>query len=214
MKTTFKYEKRIWKKGYNKIAGLDESGRGPLAGPVVAAAFMITDTSKVDRIKRIGNIKGSKQLTAKRREWFYKKLKDLDFVDWAVAKVFPVVIDRINIKNAAELAMERAVKKLNVRPDFLLIDGKFLKNKKLNKMNHKLVIKGDQKVFCCAAASIIAKVTRDRTMIRYSKKYPGYKFRRHKGYPTKLHRKRIKKFGTCKIHRKSFNLTVEKSRKA
>ncbi len=103
--------------------------------------------------------------------------------------------------------MLRAIQKLKRAPDFLLIDGKHLKNSKLKNINHKLIVKADEKVFSCAAASIIAKVKRDRMMIRYHKRYPQYGFAQHKGYPTKHHRKMLKKYGFCKIHRKSFRIS-------
>ncbi len=205
----FKEEKKLWKGGYKRIVGLDEAGRGPLAGPVVAAAVIIKPIH--GKFVKIYGVKDSKKLTPKKREEIFKVLINPPAggprIEWGIGRVSEKVIDRINIKNAAELAMLRAVQKLKRPPDFLLIDGKYLKNNKLKNINHKLIIKADEKVFSCAAASIIAKVKRDRMMVRYHKEYPQYGFAQHKGYPTKLHRKMIKKYGFCKIHRKSFRIS-------
>jgi len=225
---TLQVERRLWKKGCKKVACLDEAGRGPLAGPVVAAAVVIIKNLKLKtefrdsgakrkkKTKSSSHIKNlqlrdSKKLSQKQREKFYKILTKNKNIKWGIAKVSEKVIDRINIKNAAELAMEKAVEKLKtknekrrIKPDFLIIDGKYLKNHKLKTINHKLIVKADEKVFSCACASILAKVTRDRIMVGYHKKYPKYRFDLHKGYPTKLHLKLLKKYGPCKIHRKSF----------
>jgi len=190
-------ERKLWKKGYKRVACLDESGRGPLAAPVVAAAVMINPKSKIQNLK----IKDSKKLTAKKREELYKILTKNPGIEWGIAKVSERVIDKINILEATKLAMKRAVKKLKGKPVFLILDGKM----KLDlPISQKSIIKADEKVFSCAAASIIAKVSRDRIMLRYHKKYPQYGFDKHKGYPTRRHRKMLKKYGPCKIHRKSF----------
>jgi len=203
MKPNLKEEKFLWKRGYKKIAGLDEAGRGPLAGPVVAAAVVLKNKGK--DIQKAA-VKDSKQLSFKKREELYRVIVKSRDVEWAIGVVYEKVIDKINIKNASELAMEKAVMKLKVRPEFLLIDGSNVKNRKLTGMKHKLIVKGDSKVFSCAAASILAKVKRDRIMLKLHKKYPRYRFDLHKGYPTKLHYKMIRKHGPCKIHRKSFVL--------
>lgn len=217
----FNEEKKLWKKGYNMVVGIDEVGRGPLAGPVVAAAFCFKANKEIYRgpssvIYRgrasvdFGLVRDSKQLTAVQREVAYNVLKKDPNIIWGVGRVSEKIIDKINIKNAAELAMERALanleKKINRRTGFLLIDGSHLNNYKLKTTNYKLIIKGDQKVFSIAAASIIAKVTRDRIMLKYHKKYPDYCFDKNKGYPTKLHKNLIEKYGICKIHRKSFKI--------
>ncbi len=194
-------EKKLWKKGFKRVACLDEAGRGPLAGPVVAAAVFILKTKY--QIKDI-KPKDSKKLSPKKREEFYQVFTRNPNIEWGIGRVSEKMIDRINIKNAAELAMEKALEKLKVRPDFLIIDGNHLNSKKLKTKNYKLIVKADEKVFSCAIASIIAKVTRDRIMMRYHKKYPRYGFDKHKGYPTKYHLKMLKKYGPCKIHRKSF----------
>jgi len=205
----FREEKKLWKKGYKRVVGLDEVGRGSLAGPVVAAAFAFKKFPISNF--QFSNIKDSKKLSPKKREEIYKLLENCLFIEWGIGRVSEKVIDKINIKNAAELAMEKALKnlekKLRKKADFLIIDGNQLKNYKLKTKNYKLIIKADEKVFSCAAASIIAKVARDRIMQKYHKKYPQYGFDRHKGYPTELHRKMLGKYGFCKIHRKSFRVS-------
>ncbi|PIU14096.1 ribonuclease HII [bacterium (Candidatus Gribaldobacteria) CG08_land_8_20_14_0_20_39_15] len=193
-------EKKLWRKGFKRVACLDEAGRGPLAGPVVAAAVVLNSKFKIHNLK----IKDSKKLTPKKREEFYKILNKNPAIEWGIGRVSEKVIDKINIKNAAELAMEKAIRKLKHHPDFLIIDGNHINSKKLKAKSYKLIVKADEKVFSCACASIIAKVTRDRIMKRYHKKYPQYGFDKHKGYPTKYHIKMLKKYGSCKIHRKSF----------
>ena len=205
-------EKKLWRKGYKRVAGLDEAGRGALAGPVVAAAAIIKNSKlKAQNSKLqfktknlLKGIKDSKKLSPKLREEFYKILTKHPRIEWGMGRVSEKVIDKINIKNAAELAMWRALQKLKHRPDFLIIDGKYLKNYQLKTLNYKLIVKADEKVFSCAAASIIAKVTRDRIMEKFHKKYPKYRFALHKGYPTKLHLKLLRKYGPCKIYRKTF----------
>lgn len=204
-------EKKLWKRGFKRVACLDEAGRGPLAGPVVAAAVFIKNPAPASGAGRslklkIKNLKlrDSKKLTPKGREKLYKILTTHSGIEWGIGIVSERVIDKINIKNAAELAMVKAVKKIKIKPDFLIIDGSHVKNTKLKIKNSKLIVKADEKVFSCSAASIIAKVWRDRLILKYHKKYPRYRFDLHKGYPTMLHLKMLKKYGPCKIHRKSF----------
>lgn len=183
------------------MVGIDEAGRGPLAGPVVAAATCVTAAKTKKLLK---GIKDSKKLTSKKREEIFQILKENSDVEWGTGRVSEKVIDRINILEATKLAMKRAVRGLEKKcssVDFLIIDGNFGIN---SAIPQKSIIKADEKVFSCAAASIIAKVSRDRMMLRYHKKYPCYCFDRHKGYPTKFHRKMLKKHGPCEIHRKSF----------
>jgi ribonuclease HII len=198
----FKEEKKLWKRGFKRVAGIDEAGRGPLAGPVLAAAVVMKKSLR--KIDILREVKDSKKLSPKKREKLYKLLTKNSDIEWGVARVSEKIVDKINIKNASELAMERAVERLGKKPDFLIIDGNQLKNHKLKKKNYKLIVKADEKVLSCSIASIIAKVTRDRIMVRYHKKYPKYGFKKHKGYPTKFHFKILEKYGPCKIHRKSF----------
>ena len=201
----FREEKKLRRKGYKIVVGIDEVGRGPLAGPVVATAFTVKEFQTLSF--KFQNIKDSKKLTSKRREEIYEILKQDPRIEWGIGRVSEKVIDRINILEATKLAMKRAVKNLERKcssADFLLIDGNFGIN--LN-IPQKSIIKADEKVFSCAAASIVAKVIRDRTMLKYHKKYPDYRFDKHKGYPTKLHRQIIKECGFCKIHRRSFRVS-------
>jgi len=197
-------EKSLFKKGYKGIVGLDEVGRGPLAGPVFAAAVIIKNCKF--GIKNLEDVNDSKKLSPKKREEVYELLINSPHIKWGIGSVSEKVIDRINILEATKKAMIQAIKNLEKRNkktkiDYLIIDGNFSINAKIPQES---IIKGDAKIFSCAAASIIAKVTRDRLMDKYHKKYPQYGFDKHKGYPTKKHRLLIKKYGRCKIHRLTF----------
>ncbi len=195
---TLQEEKRLWKRGYKYVACLDEAGRGPLAAPVVAAAVIFKNPKfQIQNLR----IKDSKQLSAKRREELFKILTKNPQIEWGIGRVSEKVIDKINILEATKLAMKKAIQKLNKKPKFLIIDGNFKIN---SSISQKSIIKADEKVFSCAIASILAKVYRDKIMRRYHQKYPQYGFDRHKGYPTKLHRKMLKKYGPCEIHRRTF----------
>ena len=198
----FKEEKKLRKK-YKHIAGLDEAGRGPIAGPVVAAAVMVKNYPPTDLPWK--EIRDSKKLSAKKREELCQLLTHHPEIEWGIGKVSEKIIDKINILQASKLAMEKAVKNLK-KVDFLLLDGNFKIN---SKIPQRSIIKGDDKVFSIAAASIIAKVKRDAIMKRMDKRYPEYGFAKHKGYPTKHHKKMLKKHGSCKIHRQSFRPVSE-----
>ena len=189
--TAFEREARA--EGYNVIAGTDEAGRGPLAGPVVAAAVILPP-------EPIEGIDDSKKLSEKKREALYDVIMEraaavgVGFADAGE-------IDEINILNAAMISMARAVENMAVKPDFVLIDGN---TSRFMDIPHRCIVKGDQKSASVAAASIIAKVTRDRLMKEYDEKYPEYNFGKHKGYPTREHMELVKKYGPCEIHRKTF----------
>ena len=193
----------MWKRGYKGVVCLDEAGRGPIAGPVIAAAFLIRDIKcGIQNIK----LKDSKKLSAKKREEFYKILTNHPGIKWGVGQISEKIIDKINILQATKLAMLRAVADLKTKSgkrkiDFLILDGKMELD---SAIPQKSIIKGDEKVFSCSAASIIAKVTRDRLMKKLDKKYPNYGFLKHKGYPTQYHVRMLKRHGACKIHRKTF----------
>ncbi|MFH1509558.1 MAG: ribonuclease HII [Candidatus Nealsonbacteria bacterium] len=200
-KLNLREEGRIWKVGYKKVVGLDEAGRGCLAGPVVAAATMIRNQKiKIDFPK----MADSKKMSPKGREDVFKLLTTNTNIKWGIGRVSEKVIDKINILEATKLAMKKAVKNMKVRPNFLILDGNFKINSKLPQ---KSIIGGDGKVFSCMAAGIIAKVTRDRIMEKFHKEFPLYGFDKHKGYPTKYHRKIVKKYGLSKIHRKTFKIS-------
>ena len=188
------FEKKAFQKGFSKIAGIDEAGRGPLAGPVVSAAVIIPNSLQIP------GISDSKKLTPKKRDYLYEKIYDLA-VSVGIGIVDPFEIDRINILQAALLSMAMAVENLAPQPDCLLIDGTFLISSALPQ---EAIPKGDALSVSIAAASIVAKVTRDRLMERYHQDYPLFGFSKHKGYPTKAHKKAIQKFGCCPIHRRSF----------
>ena len=188
------YENEARNNGYHVVCGVDEAGRGPLAGPVSAAAVILPQNLMID------GLNDSKKLSEKKREILYDKIKNLALT-YAVAFATEHEIDEINILNATFLAMKRAVAKLNLKPDIVLVDGN--KSPELE-ISTQTIVKGDSLSASIAAASILAKVERDRLMKNLSKKYPEYNFEKHKGYGTKMHIDLIKKYGPCEIHRKSF----------
>ena len=190
------FEKNLVESGYKYVAGVDEAGRGPLAGPVVAAAVILPEEFSSNQLN------DSKKLSSSKREKIYNELMNVDSkVISAFAVIDEVVIDKINILRATHMAMAQASSTLSIEPSFVIIDGMPIKD---FPFNNESIIKGDSKSLSIAAASVIAKVERDRIMLNYSKEYPEYKFEKHKGYGTKLHLDALKKFGPCKIHRKSF----------
>ena len=195
----FEFETKASHQGFKNIAGIDEAGRGPLAGPVVAAAVIFP--SQVN----IPGLNDSKKLSTKKREELFPKIQEIS-VSYGVAVVGQKVIDKINILQAARLAMKQAVETLKIIPDLLLIDG----NQKIDStLNQWAIVKGDSRSLSIAAASVLAKVTRDRIMDDYHKLYPQYEFNRHKGYGTKLHRNLIQEHGPCPIHRNTFKGVAE-----
>jgi ribonuclease HII len=218
-------EKKLWRKGLKIVVGLDEAGRGPLAGPVVAGAvavdyflFKKADLhSKKDFNYILKQANDSKKLSLKKREELYGLLIKSQFIKWGIAAVSEKMIDKINIFEASRLAMAKAITDLDQKIEnrkfkiqYAVIDGNFLlPAEALAKagfagIGQRSIIKGDQKVFSIAAASILAKVYRDRFMEKADKKYPQYDFARHKGYPTKHHKEMLRLFGPILIHRKSF----------
>jgi len=188
------YEKALKQAGYTCVAGVDEAGRGPLAGDVFAAAVILPESHFAD------GITDSKKLSEKKREALYEVITQ-NALAWSVGRATPEEIDEINILNATHLAMNRAVEGLKIKPDFVLIDGNSIKNMEID---HKCIVKGDSLSLSVAAASIIAKVSRDRYITELSEKYPEYNFAKHKGYGTKEHTEAILKYGPCEIHRRSF----------
>lgn len=192
-------EQDIFNQGYKLIGAIDEAGRGPLAGPVVAACVLISSDMDIDA-GLLSSVKDSKKLTEQKREELFEIINK-DFIV-GVGICDHETIDRINILEATFLAMKKAISNLKEKPEFILLDGKFpIPNLSIKQ---KPIIKGDDSVFAIAAASIIAKVTRDRMIIEAHEKYPQYGFDKHKGYGTKVHMEALIQHGPCEIHRKSF----------
>lgn len=188
------FEEKAYSQGYNVICGVDEAGRGPLAGPVYAAAVILPKGYVID------GVNDSKKLSEKKRDALFDIIKQ-EAISYSVGIATEQEIDEINILQATFLAMRRAVDGLSVKPDIALIDG----NKKPGlSIAEWDIVKGDSKSANIAAASIIAKVSRDRYMLELAEKYPEYQFEKHKGYGTKLHYEMIEKYGISPIHRKSF----------
>ncbi len=188
------FEENARNNGFSRIAGIDEAGRGPLAGPVVSAAVILPSSFAVSQID------DSKKLTPKKRDYLCKEIYQ-HATAVGIGIVGAAEIDRINILQASLLSMAIAANNLYIKPDHLLIDGIFPIDLKISQETIK---KGDSKSISIAAASIIAKVTRDRLMERFSVDYPQFGFERHKGYPTKAHKELIRKYGSCPIHRQTF----------
>lgn len=189
-------EEGLLTRGVWPLCGIDEAGRGPLAGPVVAASAVISPASPLRNL-----VKDSKKLSPSKREQLYELLINSDDVSCGIAMVDEHIIDKINILKATMMAMEQSFNNLNIKPVYALVDG----NKKPNLSCECIpVVGGDATEPSISAASIIAKVTRDRYMSDMDGLYPGYGFRIHKGYPTKAHYSAIRLLGPCPIHRKSF----------
>jgi len=188
------YENKLYSQGYNIIAGIDEAGRGPLAGPVVACAVILKKDERVE------GVNDSKKLSPKKRDKLFDEIID-KCVAYGVGIIDNNVIDEINILEATRLAMKQAIENLKVQPDYLLIDAE---THIATNIPLKGIIKGDSLSQSIAAASIIAKVTRDRMLLEFDKKYPEYLFSKHKGYGTALHIAKIKEYGLTDIHRKTF----------
>ena len=191
----YEFEKAAVNSGFSCICGVDEAGRGPLAGPVCAAAVILPEDAVIE------GLDDSKKLTEKKREKLYDIIKETA-VAYSVAYGTLEEIESVNILEATYLAMNRAIEGLNVKPDFALIDGNRVPRG--IKIPCETIVKGDSKSMSVAAASVLAKVTRDRLMLEYDKKYPEYNFKKHKGYGTKEHTELIKQYGPCEIHRLSF----------
>lgn len=194
MKNLKEIENELYNAGFKAIAGVDEAGRGPLAGPVCAAAVILPQDAEIE------GINDSKKLTAKKRDMLFDIIKETA-VAYAIEYIYPDVIDEINIKKATALAMHNAVKSLSVSADFVIIDGN---DNVPYDIPYRYVVKGDAKSQTIAAASILAKVSRDRLMEEMDEKYPEYNFKKHKGYGTKEHMEAIQKYGVSEVHRKSF----------
>ncbi len=189
------YEQNAVNAGYKVVCGIDEAGRGPLAGPVHAAAVILPMGLEIE------GLNDSKKLTEKKREQLFDIICE-KAIDYSIGVATEKEIDEINILNATFLAMHRAVEGLKIKPDYALIDGN--QYPKIPFVTEETVVKGDAKSMSIAAASILAKVSRDRLMLEKAKEYPEYCFEKHKGYGTKVHYEAIKEFGPSPIHRVTF----------
>ncbi len=194
MHDPWELENRLYDQGYQSICGVDEAGAGPLAGPVYAAAVILP------RGLTLPYLNDSKKVTPRRREILFDQIRE-QAVAYAIAWADEKEIDEINILNARMLAMDRAIKMLDPAADFALIDGN--RNQGIELQN-EMVVHGDARSASIAAASILAKVSRDRFMVELAEQYPQYAFEKHKGYPTKLHYERLRQYGPSPVHRKTF----------
>lgn len=196
----FEYEDRLYAEGYTAVCGCDEAGRGPLCGPVVAAAVILPRDIVIE------GLNDSKKLTEKKREKLYDVIIE-KAIAYGIAEASPEEIDEYNILNASMLAMRRAVERLGVKADFALIDGNCSRGFTIPT---ETVVKGDAISASIAAASILAKVTRDRGCIELDREYPEYGIAKHKGYPTKDHMDAVRKYGPAPIHRRTFLRFLDK----
>ena len=198
----FIHERKWLAKGCSFIAGIDEVGRGPLAGPVVASAAMFSPKVIIDGLPdSLCDVNDSKKLSAKKREKLFDALNEFDGVSFGVSIIDPDEIDRINILQATHKAMRESLASLSQKPDYLLVDGRPVES--LGKAQ-SAIVKGDSLSYSIGAASIFAKVTRDRMMIQFDIEFPGYGFASNKGYGTKEHLNALSDMGPCPIHRFSF----------
>jgi len=195
LKVLKEYENKLHESGLKYIAGIDEAGRGPLAGPVVVGVVIMKPDSFIE------GINDSKKISESKREKLYEQITE-EAMAWSVGIVTEKEIDELNILNATKKALEKALDSLQIRPDRILVDA--LEHIDTKGVLYTSVIKGDAKIYSISAASIIAKVTRDRIMREYDEVYPEYGFAKHKGYGTAAHIGAIKEHGPCPLHRKTF----------
>lgn len=188
------FEKDALAKGYKSVCGVDEAGRGPLAGPVCAAAVILPEGMIID------GVNDSKKLSEKKRESLFDVIRE-QALSYSIAYATVDEIEEINILNATMLAMRRAIDGLDIKADYAMIDGNKIPPLDIDA---ECIVKGDAKSMSIACASILAKVSRDRLLYKYAEEYPMYGFDKHKGYGTKVHREAILKYGPCPYHRKSF----------
>lgn len=194
LQSMWEIEHGLFEKGYTSIAGVDEAGRGPLAAEVYAAAVILPADICIE------GLNDSKKISEKKREKLFDEICSVSLA-YAVATASVEEIDTYNIRNATYMAMNRAIEALNIKPDYVIVDGDCIKE---CNYPHECIVKGDAKSMSIAAASILAKVSRDRHMTELSQKYPQYGFEKHKGYGTKVHIEALKEFGACEVHRKTF----------
>jgi len=198
----FEFERALWQNNLTRVAGVDEAGRGPLAGPVVAAAAILpAKWAETGLPRELDGLNDSKQLTLAQRERFFAFLTGCDEVEFAVAQIDSIQIDEINILRATHQAMNAALVELKPQPQHALVDGRPVKTLCVPQT---AIIKGDARSYSIAAASVLAKVTRDRLMREFDRRWPAYGFAEHKGYGTARHLAALATHGPCPIHRKSF----------
>lgn len=208
---TLKLEKILWREGYKYVAGLDEAGRGSLAGPIVGAAVIFGKlrvsagggSALGGKKNELRGIRDSKLLSPQKREKLFKSIIK-NCLCWTTAKVNEKTIDKIGMAKANQLVFKKAIKKLKIKPDFILVDGRI--NLDSLKIPYLSIVDADAKIFSCSAASILAKVWRDNLMRKIAKRYPHYGFTQHKGYGTRRHYQKLRRYGPCPCHRKSFRL--------
>jgi ribonuclease HII len=198
----FEFERALWRQNVTRIAGVDEAGRGPLAGPVVAAAAILPARWAESGLPAgLTGLNDSKQLTSAQREKFFSFLTACGEIEFAIAQIDAAQIDEINILQATHRAMNAALAQLNPQPQHALVDGRPVRTMRVPQT---AIVKGDARSYSIAAASVLAKVTRDRLMLEFHEQFPNYGFAEHKGYGTARHLAAIEQFGACPIHRKSF----------
>lgn len=198
----FEFERGLWSGGVTHVAGVDEAGRGPLAGPVVAAAVILPQVWQDGGFdERLRDLNDSKQLTEAQREAYFAILTAHPEIRFGIATVDAAVLDRINILQATHRAMNEALAQLQPPPEHVLVDGNPVKSLRFPQT---ALVKGDARSYSIAAASVLAKVTRDRMMLEFDRRFPGYGFAEHKGYGTPQHLAAIAGLGPCPIHRRSF----------
>jgi ribonuclease HII len=198
----FEFERVLWTQGVARVAGVDEAGRGPLAGPVVAAAAILPSKWAESGLPReLEGLNDSKQLTANQREKFFAFITRCGEIEFGIAQVDAALIDEINILQATHRAMNDALAKLQPAPEHALVDGRPVKTMLVPQT---AIVKGDARSYSIAAASVLAKVTRDRLMLEFDRQWPKYGFAGHKGYGTAQHLAAIAAHGPCPIHRRSF----------
>ena len=202
LKKMYLYENEQFEKGFTPVAGTDEAGRGPLAGPVVSAVVVLPKLVNDSDFMELESLNDSKKLTPKKRKNIYNVLNNLPNVSIGIGIISEKTIDKINILKATQLSMRKAIANVDISFSFLLVDGMTIPGVDIPQ---KKIIDGDAKSLSIAAASVIAKVTRDNIMCEYDKKYPHYGFSKHKGYGTKEHYANLRKYGPCCLHRKSFS---------
>jgi ribonuclease HII len=200
--SSFEFEQPLWRQGIARVAGVDEAGRGPLAGPVVAAAAILPPRWAESGLPvELSGLNDSKQLTEAQREKFFAFITGCGEIEFGINAVDALLIDEINILQATHRAMNNALAKLNPLPPHALVDGRPVKTLRVPQT---AIVKGDARSYSIAAASVLAKVTRDRLMLGFHAQFPEYGFAEHKGYGTAKHLAAIEKHGACPIHRKTF----------